>query len=167
LAPWEKQRKTQLQDETTHTRRHQFLTSQLVEETSTSPTENPSPEAAHHNSNGAVELGSIAVNFRSQSRVQNGIPEVINSCRRLPGASSLTSLHDRHSGDLYRRLFMLIRLSKTREEDDHLGIHLVQQTHPTDTNKNSASVRFVISKLDVDSLAARYCLALIFSSLTH
>jgi hypothetical protein len=166
LAPWEKQRKTQLQDETTHTRRHQFLTSQLVEETSTSPTENPSPDAARHNSNGAVELGSISINFRSQSRVQNGIPEVINICRRLPGASSLTSLHDRHNGDLYRRRFMLIRLSKTREEDD-LGIHLVQQTHPTDTNKNSAAVRFVISKLDVDSLAARYCLALIFSSLTH
>jgi hypothetical protein len=166
LAPWERQRKTQFQDETTHTRRHQFLTSQLVEERSTSATEKPIPETAHRNSSGTLELGSNSANCRSQSRVQNGSPEVINSCRRLPGASSLTSLHDRQNRDIYRRRFLLVRLSKTREEDD-LGIHLVQQIQNTDGNRNSAAVRFVISKLEIGSLAARYCVTLILSSLIN
>jgi hypothetical protein len=104
-------------------------------------------------------MGSISTKSSSQSQVQNESLGVIDNYRRLPGAFSLTSLHDRHSRDLYRRRFMLVRISKTTE-DDLLGIHLVQQTQPTDTNRNPSTVRFYISKLEPESLAARYDLAL-------
>lgn len=159
LAPWEKERSAHLQDEATHARRYQFLTSQLLEETSTSPTEHSGQDTVHRNSSGAVEMGSISTKSSSQSQVQNESLGVIDNYRRLPGAFSLTSLHDRHSRDLYRRRFMLVRISKTTE-DDLLGIHLVQQTQPTDTNRNPSTVRFYISKLEPESLAARYDLAL-------
>lgn len=166
LAPWEKGRSEQRKDETTHARRHQFLTSQLVEETSISPTENSGPGTIHRNSSGVVELGGISANCSRHSQPQNGDPAVINSSRRLPGASSLTSLHDRHTRDLYKTRFMLVRISKTRK-DDILGIHLVQKIQPTDTSKNSSAVRFYISKLELDSLAARYDLTVLFSYLIH
>jgi hypothetical protein len=57
---------------------------------------------------------------------------------------------------------MLVRISKTKE-DDLLGIHLMQQAQPTDTNRNPSAVRFYISKLEPDSLAARYDLELLLS----
>ncbi|KDR13716.1 PDZ domain-containing protein 2 [Zootermopsis nevadensis] len=154
LGPWERQRKTQFEDVSTLTRRQKFLTSQLVEETFAFPTERQTPVTSHRSSSGALELGRDSTDSISQSRVQTGSPDVVNSCRRLPGASSLTSLHDRRDRDLCRRRFMLVRLSKMREGDD-LGIHLVQRTTPADGNRNSASVQFIISKLDVKSLAAR------------
>jgi hypothetical protein len=162
LAPWERERNVRLQDEATHSRRYQFLASQLVEETSTSPIEHPGKDTAHRNSSRATELGSISTKSSSQSQVQAVGPGVIDNSRRLLGASSLTSLHDRHNRDLYRRRFMLIRISKTRE-NDLLGIHLVQQTQHTDTNRSPSTVRFYISKLDPDSLAARYDLAILLS----
>ncbi|XP_033606764.1 uncharacterized protein LOC111862957 isoform X2 [Cryptotermes secundus] len=151
LAPWERERSAHLQDEATNTRRYQFLTSQLVAETSTSPAEHSGQDTAHRNSSGAVELGSIST---KSTEVQNESPEVIDNYRRLPGASSLTSLHDRHNRDLYRRRFILVRIAKTKGAD-LLGIHLVQQTQPIDTNRNPSAVRFYISKLDPESLAAR------------
>jgi hypothetical protein len=137
-----------------------------MEETSISPTEKLITETVHRSSTGALELGGNSANCRSQSRVQNGSPEIVNSYRRLPGASSLTSLHDRRNRDLCRRRFMLVRLSKTKEDDD-LGIHLVQQMQPPDGNRNSITVRFFISKLETGCLAARYCLTLTVSSLLN
>jgi hypothetical protein len=161
LTPWERQSSTLLQGEATHARRHQFLASQLVEESSTSPTENLDQDTAHRISCGAAELESISANCSNHSGVQNGSPVVVNSCRRFPETSSLTSLHDRYNRDhVYRRRFMLVRISKTRE-DDLLGIHLVQQMQPSDTNRNSAAVRFFISKLELESLAARYAIIII------
>jgi hypothetical protein len=135
----------------------------LVEEASTSPTEHPGEDITHRNSSRAIVLGSISTKSSSQSQVQNVGPGVIDNSRRLLGASSLTSLHDRYNRDLYRRRFMLVRISKTREED-HLGIHLVQQTQHTDSNRSPSTVRFYISKLDPDSLAARYDLAALLSN---
>ncbi|PNF36726.1 hypothetical protein B7P43_G12356 [Cryptotermes secundus] len=119
-------------------------------------TEHSGQDTAHRNSSGAVELGSIST---KSTEVQNESPEVIDNYRRLPGASSLTSLHDRHNRDLYRRRFILVRIAKTKGAD-LLGIHLVQQTQPIDTNRNPSAVRFYISKLDPESLAARYDLTL-------
>jgi hypothetical protein len=162
LTPWEKGRSAQHKDEATLARRHQFLTSQLVEETFISPTENSGSDTTHRNSTGAVQLGGISANFSRHSQVQNGDAAVLNSYRRLPGASSLTSLHDRHNRDLYKTRFMLVRISKTRK-DDILGIHLVQKIQPTDANKDSSAVRFYISKMELESLAARYDLTLLFS----
>ena len=162
LTPWEKGRSAQHKDEATLARRHQFLTSQLVEETFISPTENSGSDTTHRNSTGAVQLGGISSNFSRHSQVQNGDAAVLNSYRRLPGASSLTSLHDRHNRDLYKTRFMLVRISKTRK-DDILGIHLVQKIQPTDANKDSSAVRFYISKMELESLAARYDLTLLFS----
>jgi hypothetical protein len=159
LAPWERERNVRLHDEVTHSLRYQFLTSQLVEETSTSSTDHSGEDTSHRNFSKETELGSVSTkSSSSQSQVQNGGPGVIDNYKRLLGASSLSSLHDRHNRDLYRRRFMLVRLSKTKEEE-LLGIHLVQQTQPTDTNRNPSAVRFYISKLDVESLAARYDLA--------
>jgi len=162
LTPWEKGRSPQHKDEATLARRHQFLTSQLVEETSISPTENSGSDTTHRNSSGAVQLGGISANFSRHSHVQNGEPAVINSYRRLPGASSLTSLHDRHNRDLYKTRYMLVRISKTRK-DDILGIHLVQKIQPIDANKDSSAVRFYIWKLEMESLAARYYLTFLCS----
>ncbi|KAJ9577415.1 hypothetical protein L9F63_006038, partial [Diploptera punctata] len=172
LTPWE--RKTSMgrsilrnekcyntHDDITNVRRHQFLTSQLLEENSVSNVENQKNK--HRHSSGSAELeivaehcaaGHILGDGVSSWKNQNGGPMVVGNCRRLASASSLTSLHDRRSRDVQKRRFMLVKLLKTTE-DELLGIHLVQQQQPNDTNRNSATIRFFISKLDPEGLATR------------
>ncbi|PSN53850.1 hypothetical protein C0J52_09960 [Blattella germanica] len=156
LAPWERKRSflrhDKCQDDITNARRHQFLTSQLLEE------ETLEDKSKHRHSSGSAELESVAEHcgydisegFANLRLVHNG---VLSNCRRLPGASSLTSLHERRHREIHRRRFMLVRLCKTRQ-DEALGVHLVQQ-QPSDPNRNSATIRFFISKLDPDGLAER------------
>ncbi|XP_069682495.1 uncharacterized protein [Periplaneta americana] len=170
LAPWERKcsvgRYYQRQnrclssiDDVNQMRRHQFLTSQLLEETSPSQ-ETPSQDSlfsSHRHSSGSADLRTMENSYdlnegKLYNTIQNGRPDMVGTCKRLPEASSLTSLNDGRCREIHRRRFIIVKLSKTKE-DDLLGIHLVQE--PTGNNINSAAVRFFISKFDGGGLAVR------------